>query len=95
MTPRERAAEMLRKELTDGKMEWYYISVAAETFHCGYVLQGMGPTDAWNRLHGLNVIPPDHETKTGGPIPEDVMAKIPESMGYRKLTREESCNLGK
>ncbi len=47
VTPKERIAELLLEELKNGTMEWYYVSVADETFHHGYLVQGMGPTDAW------------------------------------------------
>ena len=86
---------MLLEELTTGVEEWYYISVAADVFHCGYLVQGKGPTDAWHRVVALNIIPHDHSTQTTGPIEAEIMARIPESLRYRKLTREESEALGK
>ncbi len=95
VTPKERIAELLLEELKNGTMEWYYVSVADETFHHGYLVQGMGPTDAWQRAHGLNVIDHGCSTETIGPIPDEAMARIDVSFRYRKLTKQEAENLGK
>jgi hypothetical protein len=98
MTPRERAAEMLLKELKGGSEDqWFYISVVyvpTNTFQHGLIIPGRGPTDAWGRMHHLNLCPPDCETQTCGPIPSDIMKQIPKERRLRKLTKEESLSLG-
>jgi hypothetical protein len=92
MTPRERAAELLKEELRTGKEEWYWISIChVKTGFVGVVvIPGRGPTDAWMRTHGLNLIPRDCETQTMGPLEADkVDEKVPESMRFRLLTKPE------
>ncbi len=94
MDIKERVARLLLDELRTGEEQWYYISVAAEVFYGAFVLQAKGPTDAWVRMHALGWCPKDHSTETHGPIPESAINHIPESMRYKKLTREEAENIG-
>lgn len=96
---RERFAGQLLAELraAAGELAWYYISVALPGggFYGGYLIQARGRLEAWNLLHALNGVPPDHETLTTGPVPEDVLEKIPEEMRWRRLNQEEARALGK
>jgi hypothetical protein len=98
MTPKERAAELLLKELTSGSPEqWYYISMVhcpTNKFAGGFVVPGHGPTDAWMRFHALNLHEKDCETGTHGPIDEEPLTRIPLSMRLRKLSKEEAEKLG-
>lgn len=83
-------AELLLPELKAGKLEWYYISMADEDrFHHGLLVRAHGPTDALRLMHSLNLWDKGCGTMTRGPIREDVMKRIPESMRWRKLSLED------
>lgn len=92
---REKVAELLLADLLTGTDQWWYISVASDSgFVGGWLIPGKGPTDAWTRLHGLNAIPKGASTLTNGPVSDEALEKIPDSMRLRQLSKTESENLG-
>ncbi len=88
----ERVAELLLPELmSEEPRQWYYISVANDTFLGGYFIKAHGPTDAWTILHKLGWFPTgvDAETMTMGPVDEKEMKQVPVRQRWRKLSRED------
>lgn len=43
---KERIRSSLFKDVTTGKLGWYYISVADTEFRGGYLIEARGPTEA-------------------------------------------------
>lgn len=95
---RERVAELLLAEMrADAPLAWYYISQANESgFPGGYLIKARGPTEAHRLFHGLDFFARDvgAETLTVGPMPEEAMARVPEGMWWRWLTRDEAIHPG-
>lgn len=96
---RQNVARMLLEELKQGERRWYYISFGSfNPAHGGVVVHAFGPTDAWRMMHTLDLYPRDADpgdTGTHGPIPEEVLPKIPEEQRWRLLSKTEATNLGK
>jgi hypothetical protein len=94
---RKIAAEKLLEELKSDSLEqWYYISIVfvpTNTFHGGIYLKGKGPIDAWHRMHGLNLIKPNCESVTYGPLSDEDIANVPIEKRWKLLSREEMMEL--
>lgn len=90
-----RIRNLMLDEAKTEKLDWYYISVADEKFRGGYLIKAQGPTVAWRFLHAFGWWVDGCSTSTNGPISDEVMAKIPDDMRWRKLTKDEALNLGK
>lgn len=94
---KKRVAELLVEEVKNNPLEWYYVSmvhVPTHTFAGGFVIEARGTTEVFCLMHSLNFTEKDCETQTAGPIEKEVMEKIPKELRWRKLSKEESTNLG-
>ena len=70
-------------------MGWYYLSFAEPgRFLGGVLIQARGPTLALQATHQLG-INPGGQVATSGPIPEENVARIPESMRNRLVSKQE------
>ena len=82
----KRVAEVFLQEMQQPET-WHYISFADKVFHGAVIIMAHGIADAVSKCHRLNINP-------GGqvlcvPMPEDIIAQVPETDRIRLLTRED------
>lgn len=105
MTQAQKKAKIARLLLAEFKAAenagWWYISMTRgdaekgqSVFVGGFLIYALGPTDAWCRLHNLNLWEEGCETCTTGPVEPQRMLTIPEEMRWRKLSLAEVNKLG-
>lgn len=82
---RARIAELLREELKGSTDPWWCITFDPKGDTC-ILLPGAGPTDAWVRMHVLNVFTKGR-TETHGPIDSEVLKLIPENLRLVRVAR--------
>lgn len=90
---KERIRELMMAELKEGKLRWWWVSMAAPgKFGAAFVVRCLGPTHYTYIIHTMDWYIQGCSTQ-GFPLDEEAVAKIPEDMRWRPLTRAEAESL--